>query len=176
MIFSITLIIGAWQFDYIASNYLSELLTTDLTFDPSLQFGVCVFGEQTCAFLQADFWTISMAFWAFLQSLWVLFLVASQSYQIMVGYTTNEAVNHHRFDYLTHPDDIGVPSYRKRTVNPFSIGFIGNCIDFWSEGAGQLQEISWFNIYDVPSFLLNKALRRGGYVPVSDRNLTEQIV
>jgi palmitoyltransferase ZDHHC13/17 len=166
--FSIALVIGAWQFDYIVYTYISDLVDYGVKFDPSLQIGECLFGQSACAYLQSDFWTISIGFWAFLQTIWVLFLVISQSYQIMIAYTTNEAVNYRRFDYLTHPDDITAPAYRKRSVNPFNIGFIGNCIDFWSNGSGELKDVSWFAIYDVPPYLMNKALRRNGYARISN--------
>ena len=77
--------------------------------------------------------------------------------------TTNEAINRMRFDYLTHPDDHQAPAYRKRTINPFNMGPIGNCIDFWSFEAGELNDISWFTIYETPQHLQDRALRRGGY-------------
>jgi hypothetical protein len=173
MVFSIALVIGAFQFCYIAMAHISELLDNGVKFDPSAQFGQCLFGELSCGYLQSDFWTISIAFWAFLQALWVSFLVVSQSYQIMIGYTTNEAVNHRRFDYLVHPDDLTAPAYRRRTVNPFNIGFIGNCVDFWSNGAGQLKDVSWFSIYDVPSYLMDKSLRRNGYARVSTKSMDD---
>ncbi|KAJ3326283.1 palmitoyltransferase akr1 [Boothiomyces sp. JEL0866] len=164
MLFSITLVAGTWAFCYLAYNYIAELLIDDPT--PVAQLGECLFPGPVCTVLGADTWIIAIASWAFFQSLWVSFLVCTQSWQIFVNYTTNEAVNHQRFDYLVHPDDLHAPAYRKRTVNPFDIGPIGNCLDFWSNGAGPLKDISWFTIYETPSYLQNQAMKRKGYTRV----------
>ena len=107
-----------------------------------------------------------MLFWTILNIIWVGFLSVAQLSQIITGVTTNETINSRRFEYLLHPDDKNVPIYRKRSLNPFHIGPIGNLIDFWTSGAGKLKNISWFHIYDVPSDLLDSALRVNGYARV----------
>ncbi|KAJ3273008.1 hypothetical protein HDV01_004914 [Terramyces sp. JEL0728] len=145
----------------ISYTYIAELLIEGTT--PVAQFGECLFPGPVCTVLGSDTWLIAIASWAFFQSLWVSFLVCTQSWQIFVNYTTNEAVNHQRFEYLVHPDDLHAPAYRKRTVNPFDIGPIGNCLDFWSNGAGSLKDISWFTIYETPSYLQSRAMKRKGY-------------
>jgi hypothetical protein len=63
-------------------------------------------------------------------------------------------------DYLVHPDEKSLPPYKRRSFNPFDMGPIGNCIDFWGKGAGELRDISWFSIYDVPAHLMKKATKR----------------
>ena len=140
-------------------------------FDPSTQIGTCHFPDVICNYLSFDFWVVINAGWAFFQSLWVLIVVVSQLGQIVTAYTTNEAINYHRFDYLIHPDDESVPMYRKRYVNPFNTGPIGNCLDFWSPGSGPLKEISWFATYEVPVFLFNKAMSRKGYNMIENSEL-----
>ena len=86
--------------------------------------------------------------------------------------TTNESINSSRFEYLLHPDDKHVPIYRKRSLNPFHIGIIGNFVDFWTSGAGKLKNISWFQIYEVPSDLMDSALRVNGYSKIEgDENV-----
>ncbi|KAJ3262043.1 hypothetical protein HK103_003886 [Boothiomyces macroporosus] len=166
MLFSIALVTGTWSFCYLAYYYIAELLIDGPT--PVAQIGECLFPAPVCTVLGSDTWIIAIASWAFFQSLWVSFLVCTQSWQIFVNYTTNEAVNHQRFDYLVHPDDLHAPAYRKRTVNPFDIGPIGNCLDFWSNGAGSLKDISWFTIYETPSYLQNQAMKRKGYTRVEE--------
>jgi hypothetical protein len=131
-------------------------IAPNTSFDPSSQIGSCTLSDGLCSFLSYDFWTIINVGWALLQSLWVLIVVITQMGQIFINYTTNEAINYHRFDYLIHPDDLSAPTYRKRYINPFDMGPIGNCIDFWSKGSGPLKDISWFNIYDTPSYLSRK--------------------
>jgi hypothetical protein len=99
--------------------------------------------------------------------MWVTVLIISQLGQIAVGYTTNEVINFYRFDYMVHPDDTSAPAYRRRTINPFNAGFFGNCTDFWLNGAGPFKDISWFTLYEVPNFLLDKALKRENYHSVN---------
>ncbi|KAJ3307170.1 Palmitoyltransferase Hip14 [Kappamyces sp. JEL0829] len=146
-------------------------MVPDKPFDPASQFGACSLPDAVCNYLSFDFWVVINAGWAFLQSLWVLIVVGSQLGQIVTAYTTNEAINYHRFDYLIHPDDQNAPVYRKRYVNPFDMGPIGNCIDFWSKGSGPLKDISWFSLYEVPSFLFNRAMTRKGYNKIASDEL-----
>ncbi|KAJ3332820.1 hypothetical protein HDU76_012943, partial [Blyttiomyces sp. JEL0837] len=68
---------------------------------------------------------------------------------IAIAMTTNEMSNYHRFSYLIHPDDRDLPAYRRRTVNPFDMGPIGNCMNFWDGSSGS-QDVDWFTIYEVP--------------------------
>lgn len=137
----------------------------------------CIFGEAACRYLHFDSWTITMAVWVFLQGIWVTFLIGSQLWQIMNGMTTNEAINYMRFDYLIHPDDRTAPPYRKRVVNPFNIGPIGNLLDFWSNGAGELKDVSWFSIYETPKYLQEKALRKKGFrsIPTEPKSMEDLV-
>ncbi|KAJ3351031.1 Palmitoyltransferase zdhhc17 [Kappamyces sp. JEL0680] len=170
ILFSAALVVGAWMFDYLCYAYLQDMVP-DKPFDPASQFGTCSLPDAVCNYLSFDFWVVINAGWAFLQSLWVLIVVGSQLGQIVTAYTTNEAINYHRFDYLIHPDDQNAPVYRKRYVNPFDMGPIGNCIDFWSKGSGPLKDISWFSLYEVPSFLFNRAMTRKGYNKIASDEL-----
>lgn len=138
-------------------------MVPDIPFDPSLQYGTCSLSDSACNYLSFDFAVVAMASWALFQSLWVLFVVASQLTQIYIAYTTNEAVNYHRFDYLSHPDDLLSQGYRKRYVNPFDFGPIRNCTDFWTRKANLLDGLTWFTVYEVPTTLSHRATRRGGY-------------
>jgi hypothetical protein len=63
-------------------------------------------------------------------------------------------------EYLIHPDELDIPTYRRSNFNPFDLGPVSNCIDFWRNGDGPLRDISWFNIYNVPPHLLDRALKR----------------
>ncbi|KAI8893637.1 hypothetical protein BC833DRAFT_278272 [Globomyces pollinis-pini] len=175
MVFCITLVIGAWCFIYLSYYYLTSMDpdTVELT----NQFGTCIFGELPCKFLSYDPWIVSITSWTLLQSLWVLFLVFSQSGQIISAYTTNEAINFQRFEYLIHPDDQHVPGYRKRVVNPFNLGPIANCFDFWTGGGGQLKNISWYTLYETPDELQNMAMRKKGYTRAEVAGVTmEELV
>jgi hypothetical protein len=60
----------------------------------------------------------------------------------IIAQTTNEAMNGRRFSYLLHPDDHALPVYMRRKVNPFHLGAIMNCLDFWTEGV-VLKDVSW---------------------------------
>lgn len=167
MFFCIFLDIGAWSFVYLSVNYLSEVFVADATYS---QIGTCIFPTFFCQYVSSDPWIFITAVWAFIQSVWVLFVVGSQLSQIAVSTTTNEAINYHRFDYLTHPDDVDAPAYRKRYLNRFDLGPIANCVNFWSQGAGELKDISWFEIYEIPYTLEQKALNRNkGYGSVPSK-------
>jgi hypothetical protein len=172
--------------NYLFDPYIELLLifnvdlaevTIDYHYDESKFFGTCIFGNDSCNQFAYDSWVSGMFGWVVINVAWVTFLVVTQLGQIFVGYTTNESANYRRFDYLTHPDDINVPQYRKRTLNPFNIGPIGNFMDFWFGGVGKLKDISWYELYEVPSDLLDGALRKNGYSRVvSDHKSIESMV
>lgn len=61
-----------------------------------------------------------------------------------------------------HPDDLHAPAYRRRYLNRFDMGPIANCIDFWSKGAGELKNISWMSIYEIPIHLEYRVLNKKG--------------
>ena len=119
----------------------------------------CSLSSDWCRYIMGDFWTLYNALWVSMHGMWVTLLLVMQSTQIMTQKTSNEVANSHRFDYLTHPEDKHAPVYRKRSFNPFDLGPIGNCVDFWSNG-GALRNLSWFNTYEVPADLMAKALQR----------------
>jgi hypothetical protein len=156
---------GMLDYAYISWVYINEVSNQDL-FSPDSQLGKCIFSQETCASISSNFWFYAVGFWALLNTMWVGILVVSQIGQIWKGMTTNEAINHLRFDYLIHPDDLSAPTYRRRVLNPFNAGLFGNCIDFWSNGDGPFKSISWFSIYDVPQFLKEKAMTKDGYKKV----------
>lgn len=171
MLFSIFLCVGAWTFVHLAALYILEVMPSS-PFAADNQIGSCIFPNAICKFLSTDPWIASISVWVLIQSLWVLFVVLSQSAQIFMAYTTNEAVNYHRFDYLTHPSDLQAPPYRRRYVNPFDLGPVANCLDFWGKGAGKLKDISWYRLYETPSYLQKNPLSKNGYeVLAGDENI-----
>jgi hypothetical protein len=119
----------------------------------------CVFPHDTCVYLSYDMWAFANAVWTAFNIAWVLFLCGAQGYQIALAKTTNETINYYRFDYMTHPDDLHVPAYRRRMMNPFDMGPIANCIDFWGNGA-VLKDVSWFDTYQVPAWLMERATKK----------------
>ncbi|KAI8906796.1 ankyrin repeat-containing domain protein [Gorgonomyces haynaldii] len=153
--FIITLVLGVFCFDVIAFSYLNSLDLTQVNVPES-----CMFGKDWCAYIAIDFWVYVNAIWVTFHAMWVTFLIVLQSTQIMVQRTTNESVNYQRFDYLVNPMDEHEPVYKRRLMNPFDMGPINNCVDFWSNGSGPLREISWFNLYEIPTDLLNRAMSK----------------
>ncbi|KAI8918900.1 ankyrin repeat-containing domain protein [Entophlyctis helioformis] len=162
MVFCITLVMGGSLFVWIAFQYVAAVVPTVPASYPSSN-GWCILGDTLCSLFSFDTWTLLIAFWATFHVTWVAFLLVMQLMQVAWGRTTNESANYHRFSYLVHPEDIGAPPYRRRLLNPFDMGPIANCVDFWSGGAGKLKSISWFNLYEVPKWLMTDALRRAGH-------------
>ena len=103
-------------------------------------------GDAICNYFAIDTFLVLMSFWILVNIIWIVFLFLSQSYQIAINMTTNEMQNYHRFSYLIHPADRSSPSYRRRKLNPFDLGPIGNCYDFWTAKGG-LKDISWYAIF-----------------------------
>ncbi|KAK5666769.1 palmitoyltransferase akr1 [Batrachochytrium dendrobatidis] len=160
--FCITLVFGGSIFVYIVLHYISSNVLTIPESYPS-NLSTCNMGNYVCTFIMYDTFSLQIALWTTLHITWVLFLLIQQSIQIAWSRTTNEVINHARFAYLTHPDDLDAPPYRRRILNPFDMGPISNCIGFWSGGGGKLRDVSWFDMYEVPVWLMNQALRKRGY-------------
>ena len=173
MLFCIFLDLAAWAFIHLSISYLTEVFVIDASMN---QLGVCIFPNFFCQYVSSDPWIFVIALWTFFQSVWVIFVVGSQLGQIVVAYTTNEAMNYHRFDYLIHPDDLNAPAYRKRYFNRFDLGPIANCVDFWSKGAGDLKDVSWFDTYEIPLKFEQRALSRKGYGSVPTEVQLEKLV
>ncbi|KAJ3251392.1 palmitoyltransferase akr1 [Chytriomyces hyalinus] len=95
----------------------------------------CFLPYEICQAFAFDTKLVIFSIWTFFNSLWITFLLGSQSYQIAVSLTTNEMVNWHRFSYLVNPEDADLPPYRKRKLNQFDAGLVRNCADFWKIGA-----------------------------------------
>lgn len=161
MIFSISMCVGAWAFFNLSLEYLSEMVPP-LPFDPTTQIGLCYLSSSWCNYISFDFPILATACWALIQSIWVLFVVLSQFAQIGIEYTTNEAVNYQRFEYLMHPDDLNAPAYRRRYVNPFDNGPIANCGEFWM---GERE--NYRSLYEVPM----RNQKGKGYAKVSDKTM-----
>lgn len=106
------------------------------------QMDECTLFSTLCRYLFFSTWTFSFVVWLAINLTWITLLVAIQLVQISIAKTSNEAANYYRFDYLVHPMDRheGVPEYRKRFVNPFDLGVVGNCVDFWTS-RGKLRDI-----------------------------------
>jgi len=67
-----------------------------------------------------------------MHSVWVFFLWAMQTRQIMSDLTTNEAMNQYRYDYLRHG-------------SPWDQGCIQNLINFyWSD------KTDWAKVFTLP--------------------------
>jgi hypothetical protein len=84
-----------------------------------------------CRYTNFSTVTTSLVIFSLFNSFWVALLLFAQSLQVAVGKTTNEMANAHRYDYMVHPDDRGLPAFKQRQYNPFDLGFIGNCAAFW---------------------------------------------
>lgn len=80
-------------------------------------------------------------------------MLAAQLFQISIGKTTNEASVGYRFDYLYHPLDRHLPLWKRRQVNPFDRGCIGNWAEFWAGG------VDWKDIYRVDDDLEMKVIK-----------------
>ncbi|KAJ3300650.1 palmitoyltransferase akr1 [Borealophlyctis nickersoniae] len=153
MFFILTLVPGAGIFVYIVFSYLSALAPSapaDADLCPLLT-------PSACAFVTYDTWSLLTACWTSFNMFWVFFLVLAQSAQIAMGKTTNESANWFRFAYMVHPDDRHLPVYRRRMMNPFDLGVVGNCVEFWTDKGG-LSDVNWFTVYEVPPKLLKQPL------------------
>ncbi|KAJ3026922.1 palmitoyltransferase akr1 [Rhizophlyctis rosea] len=120
-------------FSYIGDNYPSTPSTTPST--------CTLLTAPACAYITYDTFALCTAIWAGFQCFWVTFLLCMQSYQIATGKTTNEQANWFRFSYMVHPSDQGLPVYRRRMVNPFDLGVVGNCGEFW-RGGGEFRDVN----------------------------------
>ncbi|KAJ3414182.1 hypothetical protein HDV05_006887 [Chytridiales sp. JEL 0842] len=118
----------------------------DSTLKPSES---CILGPELCGSFTIDPVTTYITIWALLNSFWVVFLCISQSYQIAEAITTNEVINYHRFSYMVHPEDVDLPSYRRRKWNSFNRGPKANCVEFWTDGASK-SDLNWYTLYEVP--------------------------
>jgi len=140
-----TTVLGGAFLVYIALNYFSKLPVVEGS-------PYCLFGDRLCSILVQDPYTYANISWLMCNLLWCGFLAAIQTYQIGRGYTTNEAANYYKYDYLTRREDLHLQSYRRRYYNPFDFGFIRNTIYFWTR-SGFNKNINWYTIYDVPEDL-----------------------
>ena len=104
-----------------------------------------------CRYTQYSTVTSTLLGFAVLNSFWVGILFVSQVFQVCVGKTTNENSNGHRYEYMTHPDDRGLPAYKHRRYNPFDNGSIANCAAFWREG------VDWANVREVEGVMKRSA-------------------
>ncbi|KAI8811083.1 ankyrin repeat-containing domain protein [Cladochytrium replicatum] len=139
MVFVISLILGCWVYVHLSFSYLENMA-------PQLpQSEICTLPRYMCNYLAYDTWSLLLGCWVGLNSLWVGFLLAVQSYQITRAITTNEMGNFYRYTYLIHPDDGELPPYRRRLQNPFDRGILANCRDFWF---AESEQHNWFTTYE----------------------------
>jgi hypothetical protein len=127
-------------------------IMTPSTFIPSRTCTLFL-GKSICTWTRLYPSLMLYCFATFLNSWWIFLLFLIHVMQISVfAYTTNETINWMRFDYLFHPEDTTKPIFMRRRLNPFNMGYWLNCLDFWCEGV-VLNDVSWFNIYEVPTRL-----------------------
>ncbi|KAJ3099103.1 hypothetical protein HDU97_003482 [Phlyctochytrium planicorne] len=147
MVFVLSLPACAVVFLYMASSYFTLAVPPETPISPN-----CFVGNDLCANFAFDASLMGFCIWIGLNASWVGLLGVMQGYQIGVGLTTNEYTNFFRFSYLIHPEDRKLPPYRRRMLNPFNMGPIANCFDFWTNG-GVFKDINWFELYEVPRSL-----------------------
>jgi hypothetical protein len=159
MTFTTFLPVGAYAFCALAFSYLSMQPGAPSSYPTDT--GMCIFGQELCAWLSYDFWTLSFACMAAGHAFWTACLAGMHLYQISVNVTSNEQANAHKYAYLTHPDDVLEPPFRRRYLNPFDLGVLANCYDFWSGGnSNALRDVSWFTATEVPPKLLARQVWR----------------
>ena len=109
VLYVLAMAIGVIFFDWLVLQYLSAI--------PKPEHVSCnVIGDQLCAVLNSDPFTIVLTIWTSLQLVWVTMLLIVQLVQIMRGLTTFEAMSYHKHPH--HPGDAltsfvmaGTPSF-----------------------------------------------------------------
>ncbi|KAI8611832.1 ankyrin repeat-containing domain protein [Chytriomyces sp. MP71] len=145
MIFVFMMPVAGWLFISIAYEYFKVTVPVNQPVSPT-----CFLPYEACANFAANTPLMVFCLWLFCNSLWIIFLLFTQSYQIALQLTTNEMVNWHRFSYLVHPEDRDLPPYRKRKLNAFDKGVLGNCGEFWGiHGDVEGKGVDWATVYSV---------------------------
>jgi len=135
-----------------------SLNTTPLT---PTQLSSCFFTPTICHFMHYNTLALSLSLQLAFHCLWTGLLLAMQLYQISIGKTTNEQINSHRLEYYVNPHDTHKEVWKRREVNPFDKGFIGNCSEFWRGGKGDSVVYS-----SMISFILIMQVPRDAYMRV----------
>ncbi|KAI9477612.1 palmitoyltransferase akr1 [Coemansia sp. RSA 989] len=86
ILFLILLTLGIPVYILLVSRYMDIVY---VVYDP-IPGRPCYLSDHVCGMFQSDSWTMVTACWIVLNCMWVLFLLASQLFQIAVGKTTNE--------------------------------------------------------------------------------------
>ncbi|ORX55907.1 hypothetical protein BCR36DRAFT_581063 [Piromyces finnis] len=140
-----TTVIGGILIFYVCLIYFSKLPIVEGS-------KYCLLNDRMCSILIQDPYSYANCAWLLCNICWCGFLALIQTYQIARGYTTNEAANYYKYDYLTRKEDVNLQYYKRRYYNPFDFGIIKNTIYFWCR-SGYNKNINWYTIYDVPEDL-----------------------
>ena len=123
----------------------------------------CYLTESMCQYFQLDSTAVILMFWMGLQSIWVALIALSQLAYVARSITTNENINHWKYDYLNKepsPEQSHAGLRRNRFHNPFDHGVYRNCINFWSDDG-----TIWKHSYSVLEAMRATA-GKDGYVSV----------
>jgi hypothetical protein len=60
----------------------------------------CYFGQIPCSYFYVDTPTMLLLLWSFFQAFWVFIMFCVQTAYILTGVTTNESMNHWRYEYM----------------------------------------------------------------------------
>ncbi|KAF8272664.1 hypothetical protein EI94DRAFT_1795860 [Lactarius quietus] len=139
IIFVTTLVIGIILFDSLAWAF--ELLLDRKSPKPSACLPPACLRNLTAT----DMFLFSVAAWSTLQLIWTVVLLVSQYLQTARQMTTLELVG---FDRFTSGKAANGLERAGHATNPFNVGVVGNCRDFWTRG--RELGVEYDRLYEIP--------------------------